>query len=100
MYKRQSQKSGENSLFKEQLNREGKTEKQSDYLVYYTIGTPDPDLELVTQEINQVLKEKINVTIQYNKIPWNNYGERTVSYTHLDVYKRQVHRSCHLSGEG
>ncbi|MFR5337387.1 MAG: hypothetical protein ACLTH0_13905, partial [Blautia producta] len=49
-----SQKSGENSLFKEQLNREGKTEKQSDYLVYYTIGTPDPDLELVTQEINQV----------------------------------------------
>ena len=74
-----SQKSGENSLFKEQLNREGKTEKQSDYLVYYTIGTPDPDLELVTQEINQVLKEKINVTIQYNKIPWNNYGERSTA---------------------
>lgn len=59
-----------------QTKEEGKMSGQTDHLVYYTIGAPDPDLELVTQEINRVLKEKINVTIQYNKIPWNEYGEK------------------------
>jgi putative aldouronate transport system substrate-binding protein len=49
---------------------------QTDHLIYYTIGAPDPDLGLVNDEINRILKEKINVTIQYNKIPWEEYGQR------------------------
>lgn len=52
---------------------------QTDHLIYYTIGAPDPDLELVTDEINKILKEKINVTIQYIKIPWDEYGQRTTA---------------------
>ena len=71
-----SHENSEISPSNEQTNEEGKTSDQADHLIYYTIGTPDPDLELITQEINRVLKEKINVTIQYNKIPWNEYGER------------------------
>ena len=60
-------------------NGEGKSNESTDYLIYYTIGSPDPDLELVTAEINKLLKEKINVTIQYHKIPWNDYGQRTTA---------------------
>lgn len=45
-------------------------------LVYYTIGNPDNDLKLVETELNKLLKEKINVEIEYNKIAWGDYGTR------------------------
>ncbi len=45
-------------------------------LVYYTIGEPDQDLKLVNEELNKLLKEKINVTVEYKKIPWDDYGSR------------------------
>lgn len=51
-------------------------EEEPVHLVYYTIGTPDPDLAQVESAINEVLREKINVTIDYRKINWNEYGSR------------------------
>lgn len=43
-------------------------------LVYYTIGTQDKDIGIVADEINKKLKKKINLTIEYNKIAWADYG--------------------------
>ncbi len=45
-------------------------------LVYYTIGNPDNDLQKVNDALNELLKKKINVTVQYNKIAWGDYGTR------------------------
>lgn len=45
-------------------------------LVYYTIGEPDPDLELVNAKINEVLAKKIGITITYNKVGWQEYENR------------------------
>lgn len=48
-------------------------------LVYYTIGNPDTDLKLVNDALNKLLKNKINVTISYNKIPWDDYESYVMS---------------------
>lgn len=55
-------------------------------LIYYTIGTPDKDLHLVNEEINKLLKEKCNISIQYNKISWGNYGTRIATMISSGVY--------------
>lgn len=43
-------------------------------LKYYTIGNPDPDLPRVNQELNVLLAEKLGIQIEYNRIPWEDYG--------------------------
>ncbi|MGM9974320.1 MAG: ABC transporter substrate-binding protein [Clostridiaceae bacterium] len=48
-------------------------------LIYYTIGEPDQDLDLVNKELNRLLKEKINVTVQYKKVNWDEYGSKVNS---------------------
>ncbi|SEN51028.1 ABC transporter substrate-binding protein [Paenibacillus sp. OV219] len=45
-------------------------------LIYYTIGDPDKDLKLVNEKINEVLAEKIGVTITYIKVGWQEYEDR------------------------
>ncbi|WP_059041986.1 ABC transporter substrate-binding protein [Paenibacillus rubinfantis] len=45
-------------------------------LVYYTIGEPDPDLEMVNDQINEVLAKKIGITLTYVKIGWQEYENR------------------------
>lgn len=45
-------------------------------LIYYTIGQPDADLQKVNDALNKLLKEKINVTVKYNKIAWGDYGTK------------------------
>ena len=42
-------------------------------LVYYTIGDPDEDLELVNGAINELLLERYGFTIDYRKVGWNEY---------------------------
>lgn len=58
-------------------------------LIYYTIGSPDKDLKIVNQELNNLLVDKINVTVEYNKILWADYGERLAtminSGTNFDI---------------
>lgn len=45
-------------------------------LVYYTIGEPDKDLQMVNDKINEVLAKKIGVTITYIKVGWQEYEDR------------------------
>ncbi|QHW32287.1 ABC transporter substrate-binding protein [Paenibacillus rhizovicinus] len=45
-------------------------------LIYYTIGDPDADLQMVNDKINEVLAKKIGVTITYIKVGWQEYADR------------------------
>ena len=45
-------------------------------LIYYTIGDPDADLRQVNDALNRMLLKKIGVTVEYKKIPWNDYGTK------------------------
>lgn len=55
-------------------------------LIYYTIGNPDPDLPEVNEALNELLAEKIGVTITYNKIAWADYGERLAAIIRSGAY--------------
>jgi ABC-type glycerol-3-phosphate transport system substrate-binding protein len=45
-------------------------------LIYYTIGTPDRDLKKVQDQLNEILREKINVELEYIKINWEDYQKK------------------------
>ncbi|WP_258394722.1 ABC transporter substrate-binding protein [Paenibacillus sp. MDMC362] len=45
-------------------------------LIYYTIGEPDKDLQLVNDKINEIMARKIGVTITYVKVSWQEYEDR------------------------
>ncbi|MEJ9218134.1 ABC transporter substrate-binding protein [Paenibacillus glucanolyticus] len=45
-------------------------------LIYYTIGEPDKDLQLVNDKINEIMVRKIGVTITYVKVSWLEYEDR------------------------
>lgn len=45
-------------------------------LIYYTIGEPDKDLQLVNNKINELLLQKLGITITYKKIGWQEYEDR------------------------
>ncbi|MDO3412342.1 ABC transporter substrate-binding protein [Saccharibacillus sp. CPCC 101409] len=45
-------------------------------LIYYTIGEPDKDLQLVNDRINEILAAKIGVTVTYIKVGWQEYEGR------------------------
>ena len=45
-------------------------------LVWNLVGTPQDDQETVFEEVNQVLKEKLNTTIKFNIIDWGSYDEK------------------------
>ncbi|MHA0857968.1 ABC transporter substrate-binding protein [Paenibacillus sp. CMAA1364] len=45
-------------------------------LIYYTIGEPDQDLQIVNDKINEIMARKIGVTITYIKIGWQDYEDR------------------------
>jgi putative aldouronate transport system substrate-binding protein len=63
------------------LSKSGTGEKPSIHrdtvnLIYYTIGFPDPDLKIVNEKINELLAQKIGVTITYIKVGWQEYNDR------------------------
>lgn len=45
-------------------------------LVWNLVGTPQDDQETVFEEVNKVLKEKLNTTVQFNIIDWGTYDEK------------------------
>ncbi|WP_211746241.1 ABC transporter substrate-binding protein [Paenibacillus sp. Marseille-Q4541] len=45
-------------------------------LIYYTIGEPDKDLQLVNDKINEIMARKIGVTITYIKVGWQEYEDK------------------------
>lgn len=55
-------------------------------LIYYTIGNPDKDLSMVNEALNKLLKERANVTVQYNKIVWGDYGTKISALVNSGSY--------------
>ncbi|MDZ5711426.1 ABC transporter substrate-binding protein [Jeotgalibacillus haloalkalitolerans] len=45
-------------------------------LTWYLIGTPQPDLEMVMEEVNAYTKEEINTSIDLKLLDWGEYDER------------------------
>lgn len=61
----------------------GSNEEKSDVkgtddttLVWYMIGTPQPDQAKVMEEVNKYTKEKIGATIDLRMIDWGDYGQK------------------------
>ena len=57
---------------KEQATNDG----GSTELIWYMIGTPQPDQEKVMAEVNKYTKEKIGVTVDLRMIDWGDYGQK------------------------
>lgn len=45
-------------------------------LVWYLVGTPQDDQDAVFAEVNKVLKEKLNTTVDFNIIDWGSYDDK------------------------
>jgi putative aldouronate transport system substrate-binding protein len=45
-------------------------------LIWYMPNSIQPDMQIVNDEINKILKEKINATVQINFIDWGEYDQR------------------------
>lgn len=54
----------------------GSAEGKVPNLQYFTIGSPDADLQLVNDELNKQLEAKAGLTLTYNKISWGDYGTK------------------------
>ncbi|MGL5346461.1 MAG: ABC transporter substrate-binding protein [Peptostreptococcaceae bacterium] len=54
------------------------TVKDSDttQLVWYMIGTPQPDQAKVMEEVNKYTQEKIGVTLDLRMVDWGDYGQK------------------------
>ncbi|WP_096438716.1 ABC transporter substrate-binding protein [Alteribacter populi] len=52
------------------------TELEEVELKWYLIGTPQPDVDKVMEEVNEYTKEKINATIDLNLLDWGDFDER------------------------
>ncbi|MCA0755126.1 ABC transporter substrate-binding protein [Paenibacillus sp. N4] len=69
-------------------NTQGGDEKPVE-LIWYTIGTPQKDLDRVNEEVNKYTLEKINATVQMNMLDWGDYSQKmgvmTASGTPVDI---------------
>ncbi|AWB43087.1 ABC transporter substrate-binding protein [Paenibacillus sp. CAA11] len=45
-------------------------------LIWYTIGTPQKDVDRVMEEVSKYTKEKINATIKMKMIDWGDYQQK------------------------
>ncbi|MDQ6418726.1 ABC transporter substrate-binding protein [Paenibacillus sp. LHD-117] len=45
-------------------------------LIWYTIGTPQKDVDRVMAEVSKYTKEKIGVTVKMNMIDWGDYTQK------------------------
>ncbi|RDY29708.1 extracellular solute-binding protein [Romboutsia weinsteinii] len=55
---------------------DSKQSGDSTELVWYMIGTPQPDQAKVMEKVNEYTKEKIGVTIDLRMIDWGDYGPK------------------------
>ncbi|MGE8078031.1 ABC transporter substrate-binding protein [Peribacillus loiseleuriae] len=55
----------------------GKADKNKPYeIMWYTIGTPQKDVNKVMEEVNKYTKEKINATVKLKQIDWGDYDQK------------------------
>lgn len=45
-------------------------------LIWYTVGTPQKDVDLVMEELSKYTKEKINATIKMKMFDWGDYTQK------------------------
>lgn len=55
---------------------EGGDNEKAVELVYYTIGTPPADLDMVTQELSRMTRDKINVSVKLIFVDWGDYDSK------------------------
>lgn len=55
---------------------EGTKDEKPVELIWYTIGTPQKDLDKVNEEINKYTLEKMNATVKMNMLDWGDYSEK------------------------
>lgn len=63
--KKQSETSNQNSNNSEPVE-----------LIWYTIGTPQKDMEKVNEKINEYIKDKIGATVKIKQIDWGDYSNK------------------------
>lgn len=58
-------------------------------LIWYTIGTPQKDVDRVMAEVSKYTADKIGVTVKMNQIDWGDYSQKmqvlTASGTDMDI---------------
>ena len=67
---------GCSSTGKDSASASGDDNKGTTELVWYMIGTPQPDQEKVMEEVNKYTAEKIGVTIDLRMVDWGDYGQK------------------------
>lgn len=66
---------GGNNAGNSSSNAGGKSEKPVE-LIWYTIGTPQKDVDKVMEEVNKYTKEKINATVKMKMIDFGDYSQK------------------------
>ncbi|MFD2615659.1 ABC transporter substrate-binding protein [Paenibacillus gansuensis] len=67
----------------------GKADSKPVELIWYTIGTPQKDVDKVMEEVSKYTKDKIGVTVKMNMLDWGDYTQKmqvmTASGTPMDI---------------
>lgn len=67
---------GCSSTGKDSASASGDDNKGTTELIWYMIGTPQPDQEKVMEEVNKYTAEKIGVTLDLRMVDWGDYGQK------------------------
>ncbi|MCU6712703.1 ABC transporter substrate-binding protein [Paenibacillus sp. J5C_2022] len=65
-----------NSGSKNEGKNESANSEKPVELIWYTIGTPQKDVDRVMEEVSKYTKEKIGVTVKMNMIDWGDYTQK------------------------
>ncbi|WP_337034511.1 ABC transporter substrate-binding protein [Paenibacillus illinoisensis] len=60
----------------ESASESGGAEDDSVELIWYTIGTPQKDVNKVMEEVSKYTKEKINATVTMKMVDWGDYPQK------------------------
>lgn len=70
---------GGNNTGNSSSNASGSTDSKSEKpveLIWYTVGAPQKDVDMVMEEVNKYTKEKINATIKMKMIDFGDYSQK------------------------
>lgn len=74
---------------KENESAEGGSSEKPVELIWYTIGTPQKDVDTVMAEVSKYTSEKIGATVKMNMLDWGDYDQKmkvmTASGTDMDI---------------
>lgn len=71
-----AQKDEQGKIIKDDKDSGSADDEEAVELIYYTIGTPPADLEMVKEELSKMTMEKINAKIDLKFIDWGDYGSK------------------------